>query len=346
MKTLFINNLYTPYDRGGAEKVVEKMLEKELAEGRQAILLTGLRPNDKRPENKFPTYYFNSDYQDLKDYSYIRRWFWHLSDIFSISKYLQIRRLLKKEKPDLIISHNLSGLGLSSFLAIRRSGIEHYHFLHDIQLLHPSGLMIIGQEKNIDSCAALIYQSINRRLLASPKKIISPSRWLLEIHQERAFFPQSETAIQRLEEKINDSEREKDKKRWLFAGQLAKHKGIIFLLEAWKKIDDPNLHLEIAGDGPEMTTAKKIALSDKRINFLGRLKQEDLKKTMDRNGFLVVPSLCYENSPTVIYEARRAGMGILAADNGGIPEIIGPNGHLFSAGNEDCLIKKIRNLSS
>ena len=61
---------------------------------------------------------------------------------------------------------------------------------------------------------------------------------------------------------------------------------------------------------------------------------------------LIVPSMCYENSPAVIYEALSMGLPVMAADIGGVPELIieGKNGWIFTAGNFDELNKKIISL--
>jgi glycosyltransferase involved in cell wall biosynthesis len=56
-----------------------------------------------------------------------------------------------------------------------------------------------------------------------------------------------------------------------------------------------------------------------------------------------VPSLCYENSPTVIYEALQAGIPVLASDIGGVGELVqnGRNGYLFKPGSQEDFIEKL-----
>jgi glycosyltransferase involved in cell wall biosynthesis len=64
---------------------------------------------------------------------------------------------------------------------------------------------------------------------------------------------------------------------------------------------------------------------------------------MAKADVLVVPSLCYENSPTVIYESLGMGMPVLAADIGGVAELIkeGLNGWVFPANDWEAMNKKI-----
>ena len=56
-----------------------------------------------------------------------------------------------------------------------------------------------------------------------------------------------------------------------------------------------------------------------------------------------MPTLCYENSPTVISEAHHNNCLVLASDIGGISEMIteGNNGWLFEPGNKQDLLDKL-----
>ena len=77
------------------------------------------------------------------------RLIWHLGQFAQPFRNNQLKKILQTEKPDLIISHNLLGLGWRLPIIIKRLKITHHHVLHDIQLLHPSGLLMISQEKII-----------------------------------------------------------------------------------------------------------------------------------------------------------------------------------------------------
>ena len=66
-----------------------------------------------------------------------------------------------------------------------------------------------------------------------------------------------------------------------------------------------------------------------------------MQELMCRAKCLVVPSLCYENQPTVIIEAQQNGLPVIASDIGGIPEILKPE-FLFKAGDREELIKKMK----
>lgn len=352
MKIGLLHNLYGELSRGGAENVVRLMAE-ELRTAGQSVFLITTKPAgsksapEQNTDHDLKIYYLDSNFYNLARARQLYRFFWQISNIFSISQYFRIREILKKEKPDLVITHNLMGLGWLAPLALRRLKIRHEHFLHDIQLLHPSGLMILGQEKKIISLSARVYQTLTRFLFSSPAKIISPSHWLLDLHRQHGFFPYSVGEIKPLQLNRPDAatgHRSRDNMpptNFLFVGQIEDHKGILFLIETFKDIKNQSIGLRIAGDGQRLAAAKNAAAGDKRIEFIGRLDRTGVQSEMAKSDYLIVPSLCYENSPTVIYEARAAGLPLIAADIGGIKEIIGPHDRLFIAGDQEDLKKKI-----
>ena len=351
MKIGVMHNLYGEFSHGGAETVAETMVNDFQAAGEEVFLITTkpwrtAAPAPDPTRKNLKIYYLNSVFYHLAKIPVAGRLVWHLGNIFSLRKYQQIKKILKKEKPGLVITHNLMGLGFLTPLAIRRLKIKHEHFLHDIQLLHPSGLMIYDQEKKLTSLGAKIYQAVTWILFASPAKIISPSRWLLKMHTERGFFPNSETEIRPLKLNIVPTPAEKKSDgltRFLFLGQIEEQKGIFLLISAFKKISAANARLiivyrNLAG---QADAAKKMAADDNRIEFFGPLGFSEANKIMAASDCLIVPSLCYENSPSVIYGAHANGLKVIASDIGGIPEIMAPGDVLSRPGDEADLKNKL-----
>jgi glycosyltransferase involved in cell wall biosynthesis len=359
MKIGIMHNLYGQYSHGGAETVAERMINDLRATGEEVFLITTKPPKAAIPAagdtpKDLKIYYLNSVFYNLDKIPIAGRLFWHVNNVFSFKKSRKIKKILTEEKPDLVITHNLMGLGFLTPLAIKKLKIKHYHFLHDIQLIHPSGLMIYGQENKINGSGAQAYQALTRALFASPAKIISPSRWLLNMHIERGFFKDSEIEIKPLDlkftpaaatnnEKTAASEQANGLIRFLFLGQIEKQKGIFLLVEAFKKISDAKARLTIIfrNTAGQSAALKKIIGDDKRIEVLGPLAFLEANKIMAACDCLIVPSLCYENSPSVIYGAHANGLKIIASDIGGIPEIMAPGDVLFRPGDEEDLKRKI-----
>ncbi len=356
MKIALAHNLYPPYAKGGAEKVVEKMAADFAASGNEVVIITS-RPKKTREvkeaeektadaNSKIKVYRLSSSYFNLGERNKFCRLFWHAGDFINPKRKAALEKIIDTEKPDLFITHNLIGIGFFLADILKNKKIKHEHFLHDIQLLHPSGLMFAGRENILNSRAAKIYQKITGKKFQMTAKVISPSKWLLNEHRKRNFFAKSETEIRPLRKlpapHPNTQLDQSKKGRFLFVGQIEKHKGILFLIAAFKAIPQTNISLTIVGTGQDEEEAKKLAAKDQRIVFLGHLKSEEVKNEMEKAGALIVPSLCYENSPTVIYEAGEFSLPVIASNIGGIPEIMPNHNGLFKAGEIEDLIQKIK----
>ena len=313
MKVAFFNNLYYPFQRGGAETVVAQDIEKQLAAGHQVILISTRPSGQAAPEQNpsYKTYYLPSGYYRLAQKNILSRLLWQITNLFAYPRTIQ--KILEQEKPDLALTHNLMGLGFRMPQVFKRLGIRQEHFLHDIQLLHPSGLIFVHQEKKIDRLIAKAYQSYTRRYFQSVAKVISPSRWLLQEHLQRNFFPSAEKEIRPLTVADCGIVANRLTKKILFIGQIEKHKGVLLLIEAFREIDNPAISLNIVGDGSQLATAKQLADQDNRISFWGYLDGEKLNRLIEQSRALVVPSLCYENYPTVIKKAQAAGLMVIWA---------------------------------
>ncbi len=355
MKIILIHNLYGEFSHGGAEKIVQRQIQRLQTKNQQVILITTSPNKDEvkvNSEENLKIYHLKSQLYNLSDKSVTYRLIWHLNNFIALKRYFKIKKILQKEKPNLVITHNLIGLGFFIPLILRQLSIPQKHYLHDIQLLHPSGLLMWNQENKINSFGSKIYQTLTRSLFASPQTIVSPSQWLLKLHHQHRFFPQSKTMIERFNLakqttsiiSKNKTIKEKRKINFIFVGQIEYHKGIIFLIKTWQRIRNNNVKLKIIGRGKELKAAKNLAKNDQRIIFLGQLNYPQVQTEMEQSDYLIVPSLCYENSPTVIYEAKAVGLKIIAAKIGGITEISEEQDKLFSAGNTQELQTIIENL--
>jgi len=351
MKIAIINNLYKPYQKGGAENFCETILN-EIKQYNHDCFIISTKPKNEKKINQEPrTYYINSNYYFLNRQTIIYRFFWQLANLVNFNRGYKLKEILNKEKPDIVITNNLMGIGLKTFRIIKKTGAKHIHILHDTQLFFPSGLIIQGQEKKVNSLAAKIYQTLSRFIITSPDMVVSPSQWLLSEHTTRKYFQSSKKIVKKNPVILNEEQKtERDISstiiNFLFIGQIEKHKGIVFLVESFKKITNPNLRLKIVGNGSLTNEIKKIVSNDDRISFL-EFDKETENKELKQAHCLIVPSLCYENSPTVIYKALNFNLPIIASKIGGIPELFNEHqGLLFTPNNKLDLIEKIEYFSN
>lgn len=347
MKIGIVTNLYPPYARGGAENVIVRTVTQLVSMGHDVFVITGQPKGkplmlDRAATERVYRFFPPNMYFTLDDHKH--RWFvrllWHTIDTFSPIPARIVGKILDDERPDVVFTHNIKGLGLTIPRAIQARGIAHIHVLHDLQLILPSGLLIAGKEYLLTTYGVpyALYRAICRMQFGAPDMVISPSQFIVDRYRHYGFFSGVPFMLQpnptpsfRVIERHGLSS---GPLKLLFVGQLHTHKGIQFLLDAFAGIKEP-VELLIVGEGPLAGLVKARAEKDKRISHLGYMPPDELVKCYGVADALVVPSLCYENSPTVIYEALNAGIPVLASRIGGVGELIeeGETGYLFSPGD-------------
>ncbi len=135
-----------------------------------------------------------------------------------------------------------------------------------------------------------------------------------------------------------------------FIGSVLPHKGVHTLIEAIKLLDD-NVKLKIYGDyfhaADYFSQLKKLANSDKRIEFLGKYDYSEISKIQNELDLVVVPSIWWENAPFTILTSFANKTPVIASDLGGMSEVVkaGVNGFLFEAGNAESLAEVIRRIT-
>ncbi len=130
----------------------------------------------------------------------------------------------------------------------------------------------------------------------------------------------------------------------LFAGRLLALKGIGTLLEAMTHLDD-EVNLFIAGPGDQAgwrSMVKRLGLEG-RVRFLGSVHYGRMPSLYRQVDTVVLPSFG-ESCPMVALEAMASGTPLIAADAGGITEIVqdGETGWLVYPGDAAGLAMRIR----
>ncbi|HML73232.1 MAG TPA: glycosyltransferase [Anaerohalosphaeraceae bacterium] len=132
--------------------------------------------------------------------------------------------------------------------------------------------------------------------------------------------------------------------RLIIVGALLQYKGHDILLKALSKINSQCVwRLDIVGDGscrPALEKcAKNLGISEK-VDFCGRLKWgKNLFDKLEQADLFILSSLT-EGMPRVVLEAMAKSLPVIAADVGGISEVL-PSDVLFKAGDVDGLAKVI-----
>jgi glycosyltransferase involved in cell wall biosynthesis len=145
--------------------------------------------------------------------------------------------------------------------------------------------------------------------------------------------------------------------RFLVLGQLSRRKGTHIVLEAVRLLPKEMrrlVHVEIhgfvpdEGDGFMAELERGLKELDGTVRLYGTYRLEDLGGIIRRNGWLIVPSLWWENSPVVIQEALAYGRPILCSNIGGMAEKVTPgvSGFHFRVNNTADLAALIEKCAS
>jgi len=98
-----------------------------------------------------------------------------------------------------------------------------------------------------------------------------------------------------------------------FIGRHEPRKGLSVLLEAMALLPG-DVRLWVASDGPETEELKRRFASDARIEWLGRIDDEEKYERLRRASLFCAPSLRGESFGVVLLEAMAAGTPVVASD--------------------------------
>ncbi|MGA1131757.1 MAG: glycosyltransferase [Prochlorotrichaceae cyanobacterium] len=128
----------------------------------------------------------------------------------------------------------------------------------------------------------------------------------------------------------------------VYVGRLSAEKGIDRIKPVLEAI--PNARLALVGDGPYREELETL-FAGLPVYFVGYLQGEELGAAYASADAFVFPSLT-ETLGLVVLEAMAAGCPVIAANAGGIPDIVtdGENGFLFEPENDRGAIEATQRL--
>jgi len=179
--------------------------------------------------------------------------------------------------------------------------------------------------------------------------LVYPSHFIAERYRAWGLSPDCATVLENYlgDDLLAVPRRPRDSARlaghFAFFGQPTEFKGLDILIPAFAAAlkEKPGLSLAIHGATAEEALrffpelADSIAQAGDRLIFGGRYDAPDVSVLMSAAGWVVMPSVWWENSPVVIQEARRLGAPLLVSGIGGMAEKVqdGVDGLHFRAGS-------------
>lgn len=212
------------------------------------------------------------------------------SQSLSFSYKKQLKKLINEFNPDIVIFHYPNPF-VAHFLLkhLKNKRFKFVLYWHlDITKQKILGKLFKNQNKKL-----LKYAD---KVIATSPNYIEGSPWLSQYKEKCMIIP---CCINEERLKINDdiirkTNEIKNKyvgKHICFAfGRHVEYKGLTYLIKASKILDD-NYVVLIGGQGPLTGKLKKEANDDKKISFLGKLSDEDLKAYLNACDIFCFPSI-------------------------------------------------------
>jgi glycosyltransferase involved in cell wall biosynthesis len=134
-----------------------------------------------------------------------------------------------------------------------------------------------------------------------------------------------------------------------FVGTLVWHKGAHLLIEAMRALPKGSCRVSLFGETatfPDYAADLRACAAGLPVEFAGGFEKRQVADVYSQMDVLVVPSIWPENSPLVIHEALMAGVPVVGARIGGIPELVTNevSGYLFAPGSADALADVLRRI--
>ena len=294
---------------------------------------------------------------EIARYGPLRRSSLLVSTSWNEKTYSDLHSLIRAERPDVAHVHNFLPLvSPAAYYACRSNGIPVVQTLHNYRLLCPAGTFfregqrcteciqgraqaaLRGCYRNSRLQTGAVSVMLNAHKAAgtwkrSVETYLTPSRFSRELFV-RAGTPPQKTVCKPNFLSKDLGPRTNPGGYALFVGRLSPEKGVIQMLEAWRRL--PHIPLVVAGDGPLYREAwQHIVRANLPVKLLGRLDHEQTIGCIKGCRFLVFPSRWYEPFGMGLLEAAACGVPALASDIGAIPELVShqKTGLLFDPNN-------------
>lgn len=356
MRVLIISSLFPPFILGGAEMAASSLATWLAAHGHEVCVLTSApQPEQAGSERRadgvqIERRHFPNTYSvfETAERSVFQKAGWHFRDHFHRETEAICRSIIGQFRPDIVNTHDLQGIGYNLLREIGRQGLPCVQVLHDFGFLCVNMAMFhkgkTCQTRHL-SCVASGW--VKRGYLATIRRLSfwSPSEALLArylphlpAHLDAAAIPLplifSQPATRPATAMDSPSPA---RPRLLYVGQVIPTKGIDFLLRILARLSGGlDFELTVVGGGASLDTLRAEYAGVPWVKFTGRVAPEAVADFMAAADLMLIPSVWFENSPLVAYQAIQLGLPIFASDIGGLPELVraGKNGVLLPPGDE------------
>lgn len=366
MKILLVNKFH--YLKGGSESYYFGLDEMLRSHGHEVIHFA-MQDEKNLPSSTSEFFISNVDFNNaagLKSkLSAIKNMF------YSKEAYSKMKALLAKEHPDIVhIGLVHKQITYSILDAISEYNIPVIQSIHDLIFVCPNYMMLTNghncekcvtgskfncvKEKCIKGSTAKSFLSyLENRYIDHRHYYDRIDLFLAECDFYKKLLEKGKFTKSRIDSLTNFLQPSKTIEKnvnageyFLFFGRFSVEKGILTLIDAYKKAEITT-PLILVGGGPEDERIKAFVKEnnlESKVTFAGYVYGDKMVELLDKAKAVLVPSEWYENCPYSILEAMARSRIVIASRIAGLPELVddGKTGFLFEPQNSDDLAEKIR----
>lgn len=363
MKVCLVNKFH--YRKGGSETYYFTMAEALRKHGHEVIFFS------MKDEKNIPCEqekYFVSNASVGGGLKSKANMLFHI--VYSREAYINMKKLLEDESPDLLILNLIhKQITLSILDAIRDYKIQSgrkiivFWTMHDLIAVCPSYTMLDGKGTICEKCLeeGNFSACVRNRCIKGNYLMSILSKYEADYIRKKKWYDRVDLYICPSEfcrRKLDGSDRANGKSFTksriveirnplpadmkyelndlddgyiLYFGRLSREKGVKTLIDATRKAD---VRLVVLGTGDIEKELKEYANGIANVEFRGFQTGENLKNYIRKCRCAVIPSECYENAPYSAMESMALGKPLIVSDVGGLPELVedGINGYIYNDG--------------
>jgi len=279
--------------------------------------------------------------------------------------YRDFRSLLERFRPSVVHFHHYAHLGLELIREVRKydAKVPIVLTLHEfLAICHAQGQMLKSNGTLCQKAAPLdchvcfphispqdffMREMFVKSFLNLADLFICPSQFLRDRYIAWGLSPERMEVLENGQPPSNvpaETTTDMQHKRFVALGQISHRKGTLVLLDAARLLPKKlrkEIRIEIHGSMQYAENDFKTQIEqslkglEETVRVCGPYRPQDVTSIMRRNGWVVVPSIWWENSPLVIQEAFAAGRPVICSGIGGMAEKVahGVSGIHFRVNN-------------
>jgi glycosyltransferase involved in cell wall biosynthesis len=243
MKVLIVNSFFKPDIGGGAELTIAGIYTPLALQGVEVVALVTTDAKEEKVEFVDRIKVIRSPIANVywhfrrRKTSKVLRLVWHLIDSYNFRMGKIVKNVIKAEKPDVVIFHNLSGWSVAACVAAKRAGLPTVVVLHDLYLLCRSSLMFKNGHACVRQCSLCRLARYPHRLISNKVDgAIGVSKFILDRFRAEGYLQNVLTRVIHNAREIHEQKREDKRPHpseliFGFIGTISPAKGISWLID-------------------------------------------------------------------------------------------------------------------